>query len=212
MMLQNQKVTEMTETEEKIVDAAIETFLRYGGRKTTMSDIAAAAGVSRQTVYTLFGDKDGIVAACIHQVTHRSLTAVRAGLETAETLSEQIDIYFSETVIRGFEMMQTVGDAEELISGQSAAGTGEIERSHARHRELIGRLLSRHAPSFAAFGQSPDEFANFVVTAATAAKHNAADRAELDTLLASLKHAVLSVAGEPETGSTTASEYFLLSS
>ena len=40
-----------------ILDAATEAFLRSGYRGTSMDEIAAAAGVSKQTVYKQFADK-----------------------------------------------------------------------------------------------------------------------------------------------------------
>ena len=50
----NLKPDTPTETEARIVAAAIQCFVRYGARKTSMADIATAAGVSRQTLYDSF--------------------------------------------------------------------------------------------------------------------------------------------------------------
>ena len=59
----------MTETEEKILEAAIRTFLRYGARKPAMNDIAKAAGVSRQTLYDLFGGKEELIRASTRSIS-----------------------------------------------------------------------------------------------------------------------------------------------
>lgn len=48
-------------TGEKIVEGARRCFERYGIQKTTIEDIAKAAGVSRPTVYKFFGGKMEIV-------------------------------------------------------------------------------------------------------------------------------------------------------
>jgi AcrR family transcriptional regulator len=46
-----------------ILDAARAAILDFGVRRTTLSDIAARAGVSRMTVYSRFGDLDAVVRA-----------------------------------------------------------------------------------------------------------------------------------------------------
>jgi AcrR family transcriptional regulator len=54
------QLTEERRSERKrraIIEAATEAFLSYGYRGTSMDAVAAAAGVSKQTVYQHFGDK-----------------------------------------------------------------------------------------------------------------------------------------------------------
>lgn len=58
--------------EQRVRDAALECFARWGLTKTTVDDIAAAAEVSRATVYRHFpGGKDTIVEAVLGQEVHR---------------------------------------------------------------------------------------------------------------------------------------------
>ena len=181
----------MTETERTVIEAAIGAFVRYGAKKTTMADIAEAADVSRQTVYALFGDKDGIIVASIRYVTDRSLAAARTRLEGAASLSGKLDAYFAETVTKSFELLQTAGDAEDLISGHNKAGKAEITHSHQRHKDLVAEILAAHEVTVANSGQSHIELANFVVIAAMAIKYSASDRAEFDSLLKCLKTSIL---------------------
>lgn len=51
------------ETHERIVLAALQLFLAQGIKKTSVSDIADQAGVTRVTVYRYFGDKKSLVRA-----------------------------------------------------------------------------------------------------------------------------------------------------
>ncbi len=183
----------MTATEQKIIEAAIGTFVRYGAKKTAMADIAKAAGVSRQTVYASFGDKDGIIVACIRHVSEASLTAVRAGLGGCGTLGEGLDVYFEETVVKSFEMLQEAGDPEDLISGHNEAGRAAIEEAHARQAALIAELLEPHADAIARSGQTPAQLARFVVTVAMGLKYGAGDRSALDELLHSLRSSVIAL-------------------
>ncbi len=188
----------MSETEERIIEAAIGAFVRYGPKKTTMADIAEAAEVSRQTVYALFGDKDGVIVAAIRHVTDRSLAAVRAGIEDCPSLAGRLEIYFAETTRKSFELLQSSADAEDLISGHNAAGKSEIVRSHRRHEELLSEILAPYQEPIAGHGQSCRELANFVVTVAMAIKYGATSLSELEALLTSLKISVLAVTGASE--------------
>ena len=185
----------MTATEQKIIEAAIRTFVRYGVRKTAMADIASEAGVSRQTLYDTFGGKNELIVASIRCITDRNLQAVREDLAGRTSLSTRLDAYFEGTVIRSFELLQTSGDAEDLASGHNEAGRGEIERSHDKHRALVAGLLRPHSRALAESGLTPDRLARLVVTVAMGLKYSAKSRNDLDSLLVTLKAAVLALSG-----------------
>ncbi|MCX4098450.1 TetR/AcrR family transcriptional regulator [Nocardia sp. alder85J] len=57
--------TDVEEARGQILAAAQTTFLRFGVDKTTMDDIAKAAGVSRPTIYRYFRDRDTLIADLI---------------------------------------------------------------------------------------------------------------------------------------------------
>lgn len=50
-----------TTTRERLIDAAARLFLERGVERTTMDDIAAAAGTSRTSVFNYFGYKEAIL-------------------------------------------------------------------------------------------------------------------------------------------------------
>ncbi|HEY3867754.1 MAG TPA: TetR/AcrR family transcriptional regulator [Actinocrinis sp.] len=64
-----------------ILDAAAEVFLREGYTRTSVDAIAAAAGVSKQTIYNHFGDKERLLLAITSAVQD-------AAVEQQETLIE----------------------------------------------------------------------------------------------------------------------------
>lgn len=47
----------------RLVSAALDCFLSFGVRKTSLTDVADRAGVSRATAYRTFHDKNGLVKA-----------------------------------------------------------------------------------------------------------------------------------------------------
>ena len=61
---------------EVVLAAALDTFARYGYRKTSMDDVARAAAISRPGLYLLFGSKQELFSAAVTQALDGSLTAV----------------------------------------------------------------------------------------------------------------------------------------
>lgn len=57
------------EKREKILTGALRQFLQDGYTGASMDRIAQAAGVSKQTVYSYFGDKESLFQALIRKVT-----------------------------------------------------------------------------------------------------------------------------------------------
>lgn len=70
----------MSETKEKILNAARRLFTDYGYRKVSMDEIAASAGVTKKTVYSYFKDKDDLVKCFINE----QITQMK-------TITEEID-------------------------------------------------------------------------------------------------------------------------
>jgi AcrR family transcriptional regulator len=69
-----------------LLDAATDLFTTRGYRRLRMEDVAAAAGVSRQTVYNEFGSKLGLARAVLLRHTERFLDGID------ETLSRHDDM------------------------------------------------------------------------------------------------------------------------
>ena len=57
------------EKREQILQGATTVFLQHGYAGTSMDRVAAAAGVSKQTIYSHFQDKEGLFTALIERVT-----------------------------------------------------------------------------------------------------------------------------------------------
>ena len=76
------------------MDAAVACVRRYGSAKTSMADIASAAGVTRRTVYAYFGSREEILAAAVEQagaVTHQlALDMIRDLDDPADQLVEAV--------------------------------------------------------------------------------------------------------------------------
>lgn len=78
-----------------ILDAATGVFLRYGYRKTSMDDLARAAGLSRQGLYLHFRTKEALFDAVVEHlagsVRETALTALADGGRTvADRLADAL--------------------------------------------------------------------------------------------------------------------------
>ncbi len=82
----------------------LKTFAQYGVRKTSMEDIAKAAGVSRQYIYKRFGSKDGalkwVLTAYIEEVAGRAFAALNdtSKPDAKENVSGFFDHWSGEVV------------------------------------------------------------------------------------------------------------------
>ncbi len=63
-----------------IVEAAMAVFMRYGFKKTSMDDLARAAGISRQGLYLHFATKEALFKEAVSKVIEGILEAGRAAL------------------------------------------------------------------------------------------------------------------------------------
>lgn len=75
--------------ESRIVEAALHCFAQYGVSKTTMEDVAQAAGRSRATLYRYFPNKQALLAGVVEAEVRRigaRMDAVAAGAETLDDL------------------------------------------------------------------------------------------------------------------------------
>lgn len=138
------------ETEQRILDAAAELFVRDGYGATTLTAVADAAGVGHRTVYVRFGTKVALLRRAVDVAvagdTDRRSVAEREWVETAlaaATLAERVDalVAGSTALLRRaadlFEVALGVQSAEPELAEAFAAGRTETRRLM---RRFVGRL------------------------------------------------------------------------
>lgn len=100
-----------SETRERIFEAAIAEFRRVGFERTSISDIAKAAEVSRPSIYAHFPTLDHV----LFELSWRCALQIVRRLESAQTLKQTLDL-LAESIL---EVELQVGDRwlfRELIS------------------------------------------------------------------------------------------------
>lgn len=78
------------ERRDHLLEAAFGVFLRYGFKKTSMQDVAAAAGISRQGLYLHFTTKDELFIATVEWTVQMILSEASTALAANTTLQNRL--------------------------------------------------------------------------------------------------------------------------
>lgn len=123
---------------ERILDAAMEIFARYGYRRASMDQVADAAGLTRQAVYHHFQSKEALFRAAVEALHDGALeAAVAAGLaaeEAGQSLADILAVQVDAKTRYVFECMEETVHMEELLS-QRQLQAGDLNQRV--HEQLI---------------------------------------------------------------------------
>src|ERR1700716_4529891 len=120
---------------EAILVAATAIFLRYGFKKTSMDDVARAAGVSRQGLYLYFDTKDLLFRESLQHLMSRLISNARAAAEDGNlSFRDRLLGAFEAVHCRAFHNASREDALELLQSSQSAAGALLVQSE----RDLMG--------------------------------------------------------------------------
>jgi AcrR family transcriptional regulator len=114
-----------------VLDAAAGCYLRLGVAKTTAADIAAAAGISRATLYRRFGSHESIFLAVLERESEAMAAEVQAHLSGIDDPAERLveSMMFSVAQIGGRPVHAAI------FTGESAAwAAGRAIRMEALRR------------------------------------------------------------------------------
>lgn len=106
---------------EEIAEATVPVFLRYGMRKTSMDDLAAAAGLSRQGLYLHFKTKQQLFHASLQRVVARIRATVARELAGAD-LSARERLLGAFTALHGPAATATSEELNELLAAAHTVG------------------------------------------------------------------------------------------
>ena len=175
----------------RIVESAIRLFSLYGVKRTGMSDIAAEAGISRQTLYGVFSNKAAVLQGTIRLLTDRAIDGIEAELREVSDLSDQLDVILRHIAVEPFELLHASPHAADIVAGVNEASQRELDEAAARNTQIIRRVLQTSKAEIASNGLKVDQLADFIQRTAAAAKYSATSKKHLLSLLAALKVLVL---------------------
>lgn len=159
-----------------ILEMAAKVFLRYGFKKTSMDDLARAAGLSRQGLYLHFKTKEELFRAAILNVIEGATVAYRAALARSE-----LDL--SGRLLGAFEAFHGchIGQVEEQYVGEILeAASSLLGGAYAEHeRQFIADVTKALADAAGARRTSrpevgPRELAETLCATSYGLKHRVA--------------------------------------
>ena len=185
----------MSDTETQILDAAIAAVAFSGMRKTSVGDIADRAGVSRQTVYNLFGAKDDVYRAAIEHLGLRWRTQAQKGLESATGLSEQLDALFEVFAVEAFRFSHANPDSADMFLEAHLVAPDLMAEFFDKNRELFAQVLSPYSDQLNERGLSVTGLADQLEIACRGYKRDARSLEHLRELLVTQKSLTLAHLG-----------------
>jgi TetR/AcrR family transcriptional regulator, regulator of autoinduction and epiphytic fitness len=126
--------TAMDARQRRLLDAAASVFMRFGFRKTSMEDVARAAGVSRQGLYLHFATKEDLFRAAVQHLLDDALGEALARFgEEDQPLEDRL-----------------VGAFDAWLGQFAGAITGDAADLEAATQELVAPLIAEKEQVFVA--------------------------------------------------------------
>ena len=116
---------------QRLLEAAMTTFLRYGFRKTSMEEVAQAAQISRQGLYLHFPTKEELFSAAARHALDSSLVAASDALARGTTIEEKL-----------------VGAFDAWIGRYAGALGGDVADLHEACEHLVGDFVRERNEAF----------------------------------------------------------------
>lgn len=104
-------------TPDRILDAAERCLRRLGVQRASMADVAAAAGMSRGSVYFHFPDREALVQAVLARAAERFVRSSEQAVRSRRTLATQVAeaAVFIRQHMRDGDPPQATGDHHDAL-------------------------------------------------------------------------------------------------
>ncbi|WP_371659151.1 TetR/AcrR family transcriptional regulator [Streptomyces sp. NBC_00280] len=191
---------------EHILDAALSAFCQYGYGKTTMQDVARAAGMSRAALYLHFPSKEDLFRAGSRRAHSWALGEVDTALTRQGDVLSRVDAamaaYFGgllaqiSSSVHGGEVLDASLDVAGDIAGEAHAALVVRLASALHSAEAAGEV------QFATSGATAEDIVLLLLAVEDGLKKASADpqlRQQRRALFLRLVHAGIAPLGQPLT-------------
>ena len=126
---------------EQILDAAVGVFGRFGFKKTSVDDLAAAAGISKQGLYLHFSSKEEVFLAALQRYMDDCLSRVqqeltKPGSSLLDRLVSAMDAWF------GRHMATFTPESFDLIEASKALAGDRLEEYQSALQAKLTKALA----------------------------------------------------------------------
>lgn len=163
--------------EDRIQDAANSVFLRYGYKRVTMNEIAEAVGISRPSLYLVFGSKEEVFSALLRRNIGRSIQRIREGMAEQTSSREKLRLAFEIWAVQSFDLMLRSPEAKELYDCGFEFARETMDWGHREFESTLTPHLKETE------GLAPETLARLLSSAVRGFKQVAKDAFELRQLI-----------------------------
>lgn len=175
----------------RLLDAALSVFLRFGYRKTSMDEVARAAGLSRQGLYLHFPTKEDLFRAVVEHALATALDAASVRLrDPSLPIEERLVGAFDEWIGRYVGVLRA--DVADLVEELAATYASLIEAREGDFVDAVTRAIraSGLPAAYRTAGLSARQLARILAATARGLKHTAASRPEFVDAFATAVRAI----------------------
>ena len=129
------------EKTDQILDSSLAVFCRYGFSKTTMKDLADAAGISRASLYLHFNNKEELFRAGSERAHATVMSEVEARLGGEGSVIQRIDAAMTEYLQGLMEEISASPHGQELFDSNWNLSSDITQASRERVTDLIATAL-----------------------------------------------------------------------
>ena len=134
---------EIPDRRKTIIDAAMKTFVAYGFKRTTMADIADAAGISRPALYLLFKNKNDIFRAGFIDLVEEILDRMKTILEGDGFLPDRVADAVVAGLVTPFREIHDTPHGAELFDAKQELAEDLGDQWFEEMERLIAGALER---------------------------------------------------------------------
>ncbi len=179
---------------DRVAAAALDSFVEYGIRRSTIEDVATRAGVSKMTVFRRFQSKQGLVQVVIAREIRRALEQLDDGWVREHTLEQRLvlGLSFAVSFVRGHPLLDRLlrSEPELILPLLTVDGAPAL----ALYRELIATRLRAEVRAGRAAPADLDQAAEVIARLAMSLLLTREGKITLDddaTIVALVRHTLL---------------------
>lgn len=168
--------------QEAVFDAAAKVFAQYGFRRTTMNDIAQAAGISRPALYLMFDNKEHLFHELAAYRVNLALGATKEFLNQEGSISDRFIGALGVFEKTYSEPVANSPHGEELIDVNMNLASDVMSRGQEKLVTILTKLLKeaevKNQVSFTSTSMSPKALVELLLASIFGIKKRAGSKTE----------------------------------